>query len=104
VTKWCREAAETYGGTPATGWEETGDNFITTFSLVPSGPDDRPPLQAHCSLITGPPAGSDADARVLVLALDLLLEFPFPPRQSQPRHRTRWGKNWESTTSLGSSA
>jgi hypothetical protein len=80
VTEWCREAAETYGSTPATGWEETGDNVITTFSLVPSGADDRPPLQAHCSLITGPPAGSDADARVLALALDLLLEFPFPPQ------------------------
>jgi hypothetical protein len=76
VTEWCRVAAETYGSTPATDWEETGDNAITTFSLVPSGPDDRPPLQTHCSLITGPSNGSDAGA--LVLALDLLLEFPFP--------------------------
>jgi predicted KAP-like P-loop ATPase len=78
VTKWCREAAETYGSTQAAGWEETGDNAMTTFSLVPSGPHDRPPLQAHCSLITGPQAGSDDNARVL--ALDLLLEFPFPPQ------------------------
>lgn len=80
VTEWCRDAAETYGSTPAKRWDETGDNAITTFSLVPSGPDDRPPLQAHCSLMTGPSSGSDAGARVLALALDLLLEFPFPPQ------------------------
>ena len=78
VTKWCYEAAETYGSIPAAGWKETGDNTLTTFSLVPSEPGDQPPLQAHCSLSIGTPPAGGADA--LALALDLLLEFPFPPQ------------------------
>jgi KAP family P-loop domain len=78
TTKWCRGAAETYGSIPASGWHETGDNIITTFSLVPTGPGDPPPLQAHCSLSIGTPPAGGAD--VLVVALDLLLDFPFPPQ------------------------
>ena len=78
VTKWCYGAAETYGSIPASGWQETGDNTITTFSLVPTGPGDQPPLQAHCSLSIGTPPAGSADA--LLLALDLLLDFPFPPQ------------------------
>jgi hypothetical protein len=78
VTKWCHEAAETYGSIPAAGWKETGDNTFTTFSLIPSGPGDQPPLQGHCSLSIGKPPAGSTDA--LALALDLLLDFPFPPQ------------------------
>lgn len=66
-------------------WEETGHTSpsFAAFVLSLADPPESPwplPLHAYCAVTSGPAAAGGTDG--LALALDLLIDMPFPPEDA----------------------
>jgi hypothetical protein len=87
LTAWFRAMTHKFGVEAEPHWEETGSSTASFagFALSHADPTGSPwplPLNAHCAVISGPAAAGGADG--LSLALDLLVDMPFPTEDAAP--------------------
>ena len=85
LTDWFRAMAHRFGVEPEPRWEEAGYTNPSSagFVLLSADSTENPfplPLHAYCAITSGPVAAGGTDG--LALALDLLIDMPFPPEDA----------------------
>lgn len=87
LTDWFRAMTRKLGAEAEPRWEEAGYTTPSFAGFVlpradPSGSSWPLPLRVRCAITSGPatPGGTDG----LALALDLLIDMPFPPESATP--------------------
>jgi hypothetical protein len=85
LTDWFTAMTHKFGVEAEPRWEETGytNPSFAGFVLSRADPAESPwplPLHAHCAMTSGPAAAGGTDG--LALALDLLIDMPFPPEDA----------------------